>query len=321
MEERSLEDSWEEGFLQRTREREVEIKEALELFRKTPELENPLEVDEFAGGTIMEKFQQHTRALPINPKILGAGLEVGKGALHVFYALASTLEPSWAAAKHGRRATAASLPGKFAGQPMYGPRVAITLSRFSPDGLVSVIRDGLREIVVSALEQTTETPKLARTPTMVFQRMQQFGGVVPNNVALVGVLPSERNGLGLVLGNALADMYAKCGCITKFKRAFNKMHERDVISWSVIICGLAMYEHADETFRCFYEMLDYGVKPNDVVSRGLLTTCTHAGLVEKGLNCFNTMDKKYGVSPKVEHYECVVDHLSHVGELDKVEET
>lgn len=49
----------------------------------------------------MEKFQQHTRALPVNPKILGAGLEVGKGALHVLYALASTLEPSWAAAKHG----------------------------------------------------------------------------------------------------------------------------------------------------------------------------------------------------------------------------
>ena len=70
-------------------------------------------------------------------------------------------------------------------------------------------------------------------------------------------------------------MYAKCGCITEFKRAFNKMHERDVISWSVIICGLAMYEHADETFRYFYEILDYRVKPNDVVSR--VTTCTHAG--------------------------------------------
>ena len=173
----------------------------------------------------------------------------------------------------------------------------------------------------------------------VFRMMQQFGGVVPNDVTLVSVLPAcahlgaldlgkwidgfiSRRGmaLGLFLGNALADMYAKCGCITEARRVFNKMEERDVISWSIIICGLAMYGHADEAFGCFYEMLDCGVKPNDVVFMGLLTACTHAGLVKKGLNCFNTMDKEYGVSPKVEHYGCVVDLLSRAGELDKAED-
>lgn len=173
----------------------------------------------------------------------------------------------------------------------------------------------------------------------VFRMMQQFGGVVPNDVTLVSVLPAcahlgaldlgkwidgfisrREMALGLFLGNALADMYAKCGCITEARRVFNKMEERDVISWSIIICGLAMYGHADEAFGCFYEMLDCGEKPNDVVFMGLLTACTHAGLVKKGLNCFNTMDKEYGVSPKVEHYGCVVDLLSRAGELDKAED-
>ncbi|KAK9903732.1 hypothetical protein M0R45_001012 [Rubus argutus] len=84
-----------------------------------------------------------------------------EGVLHVLYALASTPELAWAAAKHGgvvyilelllplqeeislqQRAAAASLLGKLVGQPMHGPRVAITLARFLPDGLVSVIRDG-----------------------------------------------------------------------------------------------------------------------------------------------------------------------------------
>lgn len=65
-----------------------------------------------------------------------------------------------------QRATAASLLGKLLGQPMHGPRVAITLGRFLPDGLVSVIRDGPGEAVVSALEQTTETPELVWTPAM-----------------------------------------------------------------------------------------------------------------------------------------------------------
>lgn len=65
-----------------------------------------------------------------------------------------------------QRAAAASLLGKLVGQPMHGPRVAITLARFLPDGLVSVIRDGPGEAVVRALEQTTETPELVWTPAM-----------------------------------------------------------------------------------------------------------------------------------------------------------
>lgn len=65
-----------------------------------------------------------------------------------------------------QRAAAASLLGKLIGQPMHGPRVSITLARFLPDGLVSAIRDGPGEAVVSCLEQTTETPELVWTPAM-----------------------------------------------------------------------------------------------------------------------------------------------------------
>ncbi|CAN1331337.1 DnaJ homolog subfamily C GRV2 [Linum perenne] len=97
-----------------------------------------------------------------------------EGVLHVLYALASTAELAWAAAKHGgvvyilelllpvqkeiplqQRAAAASLLAKLVGQPMHGPRVAITLAR-----------DGPGEAVVSALEQTAETPELVWTPAM-----------------------------------------------------------------------------------------------------------------------------------------------------------
>lgn len=107
------------------------------------------------------------------------------GVLAVLYSLSGTPELAWAAAKHGgvvyflelilplqeeiplsQRAAAASLLGKLVGQTMHGPRVAITLSRFLPDGLVSVIRDGPGEAVIALLEQTTETPELVWTPAM-----------------------------------------------------------------------------------------------------------------------------------------------------------
>ncbi|KAK8707084.1 hypothetical protein V6N13_058150 [Hibiscus sabdariffa] len=120
-----------------------------------------------------------------------------EGALHVLYALASMPELAWAAAKHGgvvyilklllplqeeiplqQRAAAASLLGKLVAQPMHGPRVAITLARFLPDGLVSVIRDGPGEAVVSALEQNTETPELVWTPAMAASLSAQIATMV-----------------------------------------------------------------------------------------------------------------------------------------------
>lgn len=64
------------------------------------------------------------------------------------------------------RIAAASLLGKLVGQPMHGPRVAITVARFLPDGLVSAIRDGPGDAVVAALEQSSETPELVWSPAM-----------------------------------------------------------------------------------------------------------------------------------------------------------
>ncbi|XVF34775.1 hypothetical protein REPUB_Repub18cG0087800 [Reevesia pubescens] len=120
-----------------------------------------------------------------------------EGALHVLYALASTPELAWAAAKHGgvvyilelllplqeeiplqQRAAASSLLGKLVAQPMHGPRVAITLARFLPDGLVSVIRDGPGEAVVTALEHNTETPELVWTPAMAASLSAQIATMV-----------------------------------------------------------------------------------------------------------------------------------------------
>ncbi|KAL5558623.1 hypothetical protein UlMin_034834 [Ulmus minor] len=173
----------------------------------------------------------------------------------------------------------------------------------------------------------------------VFRQMQEEGGLVPNDVTLVSVLSAcahlgaldlgkwidrfiTRKGmeLGLFLGNALADMYAKCGCIREAKRVFEKMQERDVISWSIIITGLAMHGLTNETFGCFNKMVESGMKPNDITFMGLLTACTHAGLVDKGLWYFAMMDKAYGIVPKIEHYGCVVDLLSRAGRLDQAEE-
>lgn len=79
-----------------------------------------------------------------------------------------------------QRAGAASLLGKLVGQPMHGPRVAITLARYLPDGLVSAIRDGPGDVVVAALEQTTETPELVWSPAMAASLSAQVATMASN---------------------------------------------------------------------------------------------------------------------------------------------
>ncbi|KAL2237293.1 UNVERIFIED_CONTAM: DnaJ subfamily C GRV2, partial [Sesamum indicum] len=59
---------------------------------------------------------------------------------------------------------AASLLGKLVGQTMHGPRVAITLAGFLP------------EAVVTALEQTTETPELVKGRVVDWDVPEQASG-------------------------------------------------------------------------------------------------------------------------------------------------
>lgn len=173
----------------------------------------------------------------------------------------------------------------------------------------------------------------------LFRAMQQSSNVRPNDVTLVSILSAcahlgaldlgkwidrfisrTKMDVRLYLGNALVDMYAKCGCILEAKRVFHTMKERDVISWTIIISGFAINGHATEAFGYFYEMLGHGIYPNDATFMGLLAACTHAGLVDMGLKYFSMMSEKYRITPTVEHYGCVIDLLSRAGRLNEAED-
>ncbi|MCL7048229.1 hypothetical protein MKW94_011638, partial [Papaver nudicaule] len=60
-------------------------------------------------------------------------------------------------------------------------------------------------------------------------------------------------------------------------------------------------------------MVKLGVKPNAITFFGLLSGCTHAGLVEQGLTYFKRMKSEFGTEPTIEHFGCVVDFLSREG--------
>lgn len=123
------------------------------------------------------------------------------------------------------------------------------------------------------------------------------------------------------VGTALVDMYAKSGDIESSKKVFDKMPEKDEISWTVLIQGLAESGFAKESLSLFKEMERTSlIIPNDLMLLSILFACSHAGLVDKGCQYFNAMETVYRVKPKGRHYTCLVDMLSRSGRLTEAED-
>jgi len=123
-----------------------------------------------------------------------------------------------------------------------------------------------------------------------------------------------------VVGTALIEMYAKCGCIDIALEIFHGLKEKDTASWTAIICGLAMNGKTSRALELFEAMQVRGFKPDDVTFIAVLSACTHAGLVEEGRKLFHSMTSVYDIEPNLEHYGCFIDLLGRAGLLQEAEE-
>ncbi|XWS59769.1 hypothetical protein CRYUN_Cryun08bG0150000 [Craigia yunnanensis] len=126
--------------------------------------------------------------------------------------------------------------------------------------------------------------------------------------------------LGVFIGNALTSFYAKCGSMEDSLLVFNKLHERNIVSWNALICGYAQNGRGREAIEFFEKMLVSGFRPNHVTLLGLLWACNHAGLVAEGYSYFNKARLKEPNLLKPEHYACMVDLLSRSGRFTEAEE-
>ncbi|CAA7035954.1 unnamed protein product [Microthlaspi erraticum] len=171
----------------------------------------------------------------------------------------------------------------------------------------------------------------------LFSLMQSSSSVKPDGHILTSVLSACAN-LGAVdygrwvheyvvssgiewdthIGTAVVDMYAKCGYIETALEIFNGIRSKNVYTWNALLGGLAIHGHGHESLRCFEEMVKLGFKPNEVTFLAVLNACCHTGLVDEGRRYFLKMkNREYNLSPKIEHYGCLVDLLCRAGLLDE----
>ncbi|XP_020592045.1 pentatricopeptide repeat-containing protein At1g74630-like [Phalaenopsis equestris] len=118
------------------------------------------------------------------------------------------------------------------------------------------------------------------------------------------------------VGNALLDMYAKCGNLKLAREVFDMMNLKHVTCWNSMIVALSIHGHSEEALDLFASLEEAAIKPNRITFLGALLACSHKGLVEEGRALFHKM-KKYDIHPDIKHYGCMVDILSRCGLLEE----
>uniref|UniRef100_A0ACD5XWR4 Uncharacterized protein n=1 Tax=Avena sativa TaxID=4498 RepID=A0ACD5XWR4_AVESA len=160
-------------------------------------------------------------------------------------------------------------------------------------------------------------------------------GIRPNQVTFLGAVDACSNLTGLSEGqqvhqmicktsfqfdtsieSTLMNLYAKCGEIRWARKVFDLSREKDAVSWNGMIAAYAHRGLGAEAITLYDKMQENGYKPNDVTYVGLLSACSHSGLVDEGLRIFECVAKDRSIAVQDEHYTCLIDLCSRAGRLD-----
>ncbi|KAM1924863.1 hypothetical protein ACFX13_032210 [Malus domestica] len=120
----------------------------------------------------------------------------------------------------------------------------------------------------------------------------------------------------IFIGNALINMYAKCGCLKDSHQVFKEMPSKDSVSWSALIGSYGLHGDSEKALQLFGEMQERGVEPDAVTFLSVLSACTHAGLVEEGSKIFKRLTEGNKIELSTEHYACFIDLLGRTGKLE-----
>ncbi|KAI5084144.1 hypothetical protein GOP47_0000313 [Adiantum capillus-veneris] len=159
----------------------------------------------------------------------------------------------------------------------------------------------------------------------LFEKMQK-ANIVPDRVTYVcmcdscGCLGALRLGMymhheairqgfesNLVLGNALIDMYAHCGCLVEAHKLFDTQVVKDIVTWTVIISGYAAQGQGLPALRLYSEAHLNGSKPNNAMILSAIRACVcELALNEEAGKVFGALSARDVVS-----WSVMIDGYAH----------
>ncbi|KAG9459998.1 hypothetical protein H6P81_004506 [Aristolochia fimbriata] len=81
---------------------------------------------------------------------------------------------------------------------------------------------------------------------------------------------------------ALVDMFCKCGSLNEARESFDRMSQRDLVSWTAMICGTVQHGDWTEALGLFRKMRLEGFSPDSVIVATVLPACGRLGDWKQG---------------------------------------
>ncbi|KAL1329809.1 hypothetical protein HN51_046993 [Arachis hypogaea] len=189
--------------------------------------------------------------------------------------------------------------------------------------------------IVSACSRASET----NTALQLFVEMTTRHWVSPDPVSLVNILPvcafvgssmqgkqvhgfAVRSGLvdDVFVGNAIVDMYAKCGKMDQANKVFERMKLKDVVSWNAMVTGYSQTGMFGDALSLFEQMRQENIKLDVVTWTAVIAGFAQRGHGSEALDVFRQMCN-CGSQPNVVTLVSLLSGCASIGALLHGKET
>uniref|UniRef100_K7LNK7 Pentatricopeptide repeat-containing protein n=1 Tax=Glycine max TaxID=3847 RepID=K7LNK7_SOYBN len=123
----------------------------------------------------------------------------------------------------------------------------------------------------------------------------------------------------LILDTVLIDMYCKCRKVEDARRVFERMGERNLVSWNAMILGHCIRGSPEDGLGLFDVMIGMGKMKYGVESDETPRLLPDEMLAE-GRSFFKQMTDAFGVKPNYAHFWCMANLLANLGLVGEAEE-
>ncbi|XP_058094822.1 pentatricopeptide repeat-containing protein At4g33170 isoform X2 [Magnolia sinica] len=119
------------------------------------------------------------------------------------------------------------------------------------------------------------TPCFAILRTAISSKSLRLGQCTHARIIVSGLTPDR------FLTNNLINMYCKCGSLTSARHLFDKIPNRDLVTWNSILAGYALsHDTAQQGLLLFLLMRRSAVSPSRLTLAPVLKICLHSGFLD-----------------------------------------
>ncbi|KAL9229167.1 hypothetical protein vseg_004663 [Gypsophila vaccaria] len=120
-----------------------------------------------------------------------------------------------------------------------------------------------------------------------------------------------------LVGNALVDMYSKCGELEMARKVFDMVREKDVYTWNSMMGGYSQSGYCGKAHELFLRMMESEVAPNVVTWNVMISGYIQNGDEDQAMDLFRLMGKDGIAKPNTSSWNALISGYLHNGRKNK----